>query len=446
MNQTVTQLPGQGQLEQQLHLALSYIEDLRETNTHLEERDRQHLEREAELEDELNAERQAHEQSRQTLAMERRRYDDLDSRHTELYLKWANRQKWREQLLANETIPNANCKLVGAYLWENGLESTDGEIQFFKERIAADLACDPGTVSTAIERMKSFDVINVRTEDLMLPDGTKHRNALTYISCNTLADPTQIIMEKKQGAAKPKVCFRDGVTVMNPYTVRHCPVHGEIGLYGQPGLPKETDEMLMVDDFIRKYQMRVPHALSDYRDPITGLLIDTTDTNNETSTSEEKKPSSTALTAYTNAQPENAPHNNITSITNETSTSEEKKPSSTALTSSEDDRWATAEKVLTELNECGLALTYEGGRRLIETSTVKPSKAQIHNLSERIKQYEPEIRTYLSMIADYDQQEAIQMLNTTLPADQQISLEQEKASTQRILLPCMEASSEGGSQ
>jgi len=60
MNQTVVQLPGQGQpkppyeeLEQQLHSALSYIEDLHETNTYLEERDRQHLQKEADHFEEL---------------------------------------------------------------------------------------------------------------------------------------------------------------------------------------------------------------------------------------------------------------------------------------------------------------------------------------------------------------------------------------------------------
>lgn len=412
-----------------------------------------------ELEQVLKQEQMAH-------AELERRYADLDARHTDLYIKWANRQEWRAHLLTNETISNPSCKLVAAHLWENGLESTDGELQFFKEDIATHLGCNPDTVANAIKRLRDYDVINVRTKDIILPDGTKHKDAETYISRNTLKDPTSIRMEKKQGAAKPKVCFRDG-TLLHNYTVRHCPTHGEIGLYGQPGLPREANELLMVDDFIRKYQNRVPRALSDYRDPFTGELISATSTNDKTPIIEEKKPSFTASTAIgdstatiVDAQPDTIPSDNIISISDKKRTSEEKKPSptastahadtqlapvpsnditrnneekkpsSTALTPSideEEDRWAAAEKILTELNDHGLVLTYKGGRRLIETSTIKPSEAQIQDLAERIKHYEIEIRTYLDMQADYDQQEAIQILNATLPEDQQIPMKQEIA-------------------
>lgn len=327
-------------------------------------------------------------QERQTLDMERRRYEDLDSRHTALYIKWEGRQKWREQLLANETIPNANCKLVGAYLWENGLEYTDSERKFVKEQIATDLGCSPDTVASALNRLNDYNVINVRSEDLTLPDGTIHKNALTYVSRNTLVDPTTIRMEKKQGSAKPKVCFRDSTTPMNAYTIRHCPTHGEIGLYGQPGLPKEADEMLMIDDFIRKYQNRVPRALSDYRDPVTSLLVDTTSTNDGTRTSEEKKPSSTAIAPTTN------------------------------------DNWPAAYQIFADLDAYGLTLEYrDDGRYLKHTApaSIIPTTAQKQNLRERIKRYDTEVREYLSMQAGYDPQLATQLLNSTLPEEKQVS-------------------------
>jgi hypothetical protein len=179
--------------------------------------------------------------------------------------------KWTRKLFANKTVPMA-CKLV---LWYFNFaffcmrpETTGYEMRIGVEDAAEALGISKSTVKRSTDKAENFDVLTRRYEDVKFEDGSKITLAHITLS-DVVATPDSILMEKEQGGKRQKGCRVDG-TPLNAYTVRHCPAHGEISVYGQPGNPKGANHDIMIDDFLRFYQDRIPYALDKKQDAFGG--------------------------------------------------------------------------------------------------------------------------------------------------------------------------------
>ncbi len=183
---------------------------------------------------------------------------------------------WILDLFRNKTIP-IGCKVTFLFLYIH-LASMRNPIVGQEQKvtlgyIAEGTAQYYGTVSKHLAQFIEHDVIERREDEESKRDKEDPKTIYYWTPQEIIMHPADIDLEKKEHGGKTKKgCHKDG-TPLNRYTVTHCPVHGEIGLFDQPGTPKEADDGLMIDDFIRKYQNHVPRALSYRRDPETGELI-----------------------------------------------------------------------------------------------------------------------------------------------------------------------------
>jgi len=181
--------------------------------------------------------------------------------------KYEGLLEWSKNLFGNKSIPIA-CKLV---IWQFYMaisllhaKPTGEECRVSVEETATRLGISKSTVRRAADKALAFDVLQRRYEPIECDNGDKL--TFMHIRLNDVVDrPEQIKMDNEHGGKRQKGCSVDGEP-LNAYTVRHCPTHHSISLYGQPGNPSGTDPEIMIDDFIRKYQNRVPLALGKKQD------------------------------------------------------------------------------------------------------------------------------------------------------------------------------------
>lgn len=206
---------------------------------------------------ELEHERQAHATTRQLLDQERRHRDQDGVKQDHLF-------NWLKSVFANPTIPAA-CKLVIVHFYLIFYfmrpSITDEEMRVGVEASAAATGQSTSTVRRATDRLQDKGLLKRRYEPYETENGEK-RTHVHITLCDPILEPRHIDLEKAQGGERHKGCSVDGER-LNNYTVRHCPTHHTVSLYDQPGNPRETDDTVMIKDFIKKYENLVPSALQE---------------------------------------------------------------------------------------------------------------------------------------------------------------------------------------
>jgi len=248
------------ELRNYLLITLQHAADLTTDNQWLATNNRQLRERNAELEEQNLV--PPTEEAQQLY----RRVDELEKENQQLrdqqYKHSSKVFDWLKKLLTNTTIP-AGCKITYIYLYIlfSFMRQTiiDDELQVSLSQIAQATGQSTSAIADHLKRASTHDLLT--RHDIKQETGEGETRTIVHLTLHeAILDPEHINLEKAQGGKRQKGCRLDG-TPLDNYTVRHCPTHGEISIYRQPGTRKEADEMVMVDDIIRKYHNRVPNAL-----------------------------------------------------------------------------------------------------------------------------------------------------------------------------------------
>ena len=188
--------------------------------------------------------------------------EQVQKLHTESYIQYARLIDWIKNILMNATI-TSGCKITYIFLFFSFFslrhQIVEEELPVSLTTIAEGTGQSTSTVSDHLVKAEAYDLLSRREEKEQI-SAEEYRTHLHFTLHQPILDPQHIDLQKEHGGGRQKGCKKDG-TPMDKYTVQHCPTHGEIEISRQPGLRKEANKLDMVDDLIRKYEDRVPHAL-----------------------------------------------------------------------------------------------------------------------------------------------------------------------------------------
>jgi hypothetical protein len=199
------------------------------------------------------------------------RLQHSEDQRMQQYMNYSHLLDWIKNILPNTTIPSG-CKVTYIFLFflfhSMRHQIVEEELHVPIAAIADGTGQSTSAVHDHLAKAAAHDLLT--RDDIKEQVGEDEKRTIVHLTLHQpILEPEHIDLQKKQGGKRQKGCKIDG-TPLDRYTVTHCPTHGEIGLYGQPGTPKDADENIMIDDFIRKYENRVPRALAKRRDPVTG--------------------------------------------------------------------------------------------------------------------------------------------------------------------------------
>lgn len=349
----------------------------------------------------LEKECQEHAITAQRLELSQNQRELMEQKHRDF-------QIWMLQTLNNKSIPSGETTtFIALYTIFAAMRNpvTNSELQVTLQEIASKAGKSTSAVSDHIAKAEHFNLLTRR--DVRPTKDSDKKETIVHITLHdAFLEPEHIDLNNKIGGVRKKKGDR--------YTVLHQPETGEIGLYVQPGTPKEADETIMIDDFIRKYQNRVRNALKGTD------LCPNNNPNPLSPDSTEQPLNAFSTTLSVGGQTERLGHSlsmehtikpsaqelydkstsqaSLGKKSPQTSTSSQEKQ--VAFTSIEDEiqtqRFNTATNLVVTLAGYGLELEYRSdGRHLKRVPVPTATQEDLTILKEQIAEYDSELRVLL---------------------------------------------------